>query len=68
MRSKTATPPPSPNSQGRLYEQTDVAHPCRFGVKQSKEEFSERFEREAPAVAGLNHPSICQLYELGRNV
>jgi eukaryotic-like serine/threonine-protein kinase len=31
----------------------------------SREQFSERFEREAPAIAAVNHHHICSLYDVG---
>src|SRR5665213_2534548 len=47
------------------------AHDSRLGrdvaIKFSKEQFSERFEREARAVAALNHPNICTLHDVGPN-
>ena len=36
-------------------------------LKISKEEFGERFDQEARVIAGLNHPHICHLYDVGPN-
>jgi tRNA A-37 threonylcarbamoyl transferase component Bud32 len=51
---------------GEVYKARDTRVDRFVAVKISKTEFSERFEREARAVAALNHPNICQLYDLGR--
>ena len=47
------------------------AHDSRIGrdvaIKVAAEEFSERSEREARAVAALNHPNVCTLHDVGPN-
>jgi serine/threonine protein kinase len=34
-------------------------------IKTSHSRFSERFEREARAIAAVNHPNVCSLYDVG---
>jgi serine/threonine protein kinase len=50
---------------GEVYKARDTRLNRTVALKVSKEAFSERFEREARAVAALNHPNICQLYDVG---
>ena len=50
---------------GEVWKARDTRLNRVVALKVSKEEFSERFEREARAVAALNHPYICQLYDVG---
>src|SRR5256886_5447191 len=52
---------------GEVYKARDTRLDRIVAIKVSKEAFSERFEREARAVAALNHPNICQLYDVGPN-
>ena len=52
---------------GEVYKARDTRLDRVVAIKVSQEAFSERFEREARAVAALNHPNICQLYDVGPN-
>src|SRR5262245_27486583 len=49
---------------GEVYRATDTRLRREVAIKFSAERFSERFEREAQAVAALNHPNICTLYDV----
>jgi Tol biopolymer transport system component/predicted Ser/Thr protein kinase len=50
---------------GEVYRAHDSRLRRDVAIKVSSEQFSERFEREARAIAALNHPNICQLYDVG---
>src|SRR5437868_3646616 len=52
---------------GDVYKARDTRLDRTVAIKVSKTEFSERFEREARAVAALNHPNICTLHDVGPN-
>jgi tetratricopeptide (TPR) repeat protein len=52
---------------GSVYKARDTRLDRVVAVKVSKAEFSQRFEREARAVAALNHTNICHLYDVGPN-
>ncbi|MBV9303917.1 MAG: protein kinase [Acidobacteriaceae bacterium] len=52
---------------GEVYKARDTRLDRMVAVKVSNEQFSGRFEREARAVAALNHSNICQLYDVGPN-
>src|SRR5229473_1698215 len=50
---------------GEVYKARDTRLDRVVAIKTSKAQFSERFAREARAIAALNHPHICQLYDVG---
>src|SRR5262245_16231895 len=52
---------------GEVYKARDTRLDRVVALKVSKENFSERFDREARAVAALNHPHICTLHDIGPN-
>jgi predicted Ser/Thr protein kinase len=47
------------------------AHDTQLGrdvaIKVSAQQFTDRFDREARAIASLNHPNVCTLYHIGPN-
>jgi serine/threonine protein kinase len=52
---------------GAVYRARDPRLNRDVAIKVSNARFSERFEREAKAIAALNHPNICQIYDIGPN-
>src|SRR3989475_2541113 len=52
---------------GEVYKARDTRLDRIVAIKVAREQFSDRFEREARAVAALNHPNICTLHDVGPN-
>src|SRR5271165_6876399 len=52
---------------GEVYRAHDPRMGRDVAIKISSERFSDRFSREVHAVAALNHPNICHLYDVGPN-
>src|SRR3984885_100886 len=50
---------------GEVWKARDTRLNRTVAIKVSPATFTQRFEREAQAVAALNHPNICQIYDVG---
>ena len=50
---------------GEVWKAHDPRLKRDVAIKVSAAQFSERFEREAHAIAALNHSNICQIYDVG---
>ena len=50
---------------GTVYRARDTRLPRDAAIKVSAAHFSERFAREAHAIAALNHPNITTLHDIG---
>jgi hypothetical protein len=50
---------------GEVWRTRDPRVNRDVAIKVSDARFSERFAREAKAIAALNHPNICQIYDVG---
>jgi tetratricopeptide (TPR) repeat protein len=52
---------------GEVFRAVDTRLGRAVAIKTTHERFSARFEREARAIASLNHPNICTLHDVGPN-
>ena len=52
---------------GEVYRAKDPRMGRDVAIKLVNEGFSERFSREVRAIAALNHPNICTIYDVGPN-
>ena len=52
---------------GAVYRATDTRLNRAVAIKIAFGRFSAGFEREARVIAALNHPNICQIYDVGPN-
>jgi Tol biopolymer transport system component/tRNA A-37 threonylcarbamoyl transferase component Bud32 len=52
---------------GEVYKARDTRLNRIVAIKVADQRFTERFQREAEAIASLNHQNICQLYDVGPN-
>jgi eukaryotic-like serine/threonine-protein kinase len=50
---------------GEVYSARDTRLGRTVAIKITQERFSDRFHREARTISSLNHPNICQLYDVG---
>ena len=59
------TAPLGAGGMGEVWKARDTRVDRVVAIKRLKAEHAERFKREARAIAALNHPHICQLYDVG---
>ncbi len=52
---------------GEVWKARDPRLNRDVAIKVSAHQFTDRFEREARAIAALNHPNICTLFDVGPN-
>ena len=52
---------------GEVYKARDLRLARNVAIKIAAERFTDRFSSEARAIAALNHPHICTLYDVGPN-
>jgi serine/threonine protein kinase len=50
---------------GEVWKARDTRLGRIVAIKKVKEQHSERFKQEARSIAALNHPHICQIFDIG---
>jgi serine/threonine protein kinase len=50
---------------GEVWKERDTRLGPTVAIKKVNEHHSGRFKQEARTIAALNHPYICQLYDIG---
>ena len=50
---------------GEVWKARDTRLDRIVAIKRLKGQHKARFEQEARAIAALNHPNICQIYDVG---
>src|SRR6202011_1168210 len=50
---------------GEVWKARDTRLDRLVAIKRLKGQHGERFQQEARAIAALNHPHICQIYDVG---
>ena len=53
---------------GEVWRAFDSRVGREVAIKFCDSQFTSRFEREARAIAALNHPNVCQLYDIGMRI
>jgi Tol biopolymer transport system component len=52
---------------GEVYRARDSRVKRDVALKTSNTDFTDRFQREAEAIAALSHPNVCTLFDVGPN-
>src|SRR6185437_16707 len=59
------TSPLGAGGMGEVWKARDIRIGRTVAIKALQRQFANRFEREARAIAALNHPNICSLFDIG---
>src|SRR5215470_16920682 len=52
---------------GEVFRAIDTRLGRAVAIKTTRQQFNDRFEREARTISALNHPHICMLHDVGPN-